>query len=171
MNSTTLIGIVILAGAAPVSAAGSSQEVYVSTGAHGETVFSDVARPGAERIVLETPPRQEDAMAEVQRRIEQTLAVANDLQDSRLAREAARAERRERAAARAAAQQPPQVVYQDRYAGIPYPLRVHPQRGFRHDDRRGHSDRNHKPPHGDGTGRDNGGEESGNSRAFLWRDD
>lgn len=170
MKHTALTAIVILAGAAPLGAAESSQEVYVSEGAHGETVFSDVARPGAKRIVLEAPPRQEDAMAEVQRRIEQTLAVANDLQESRLAREAARAEARERAATRQAAQAPPQVVYEDRYVGVPYPLRAHPQRGFRHDRRR-HDHTAHKPSHGVGRGPSDGSEEAGSSRPFLWHDD
>ncbi|MDZ7670108.1 MAG: hypothetical protein U5Q16_12045 [Gammaproteobacteria bacterium] len=170
MKDTALIGIVILAGAAPLSAAESSQDVYVSTGAHGETVFSDVARPGAQRIVVEAPPRQEDAMAELERRIEQTLMVANDLQESRLAREAARAEARERATDRQAAQAPPQVVYEDRYVGVPYPLRAHRQRGFHHD-RRGHGDRPNKPPHRDGKGPDRGAEEPESSRPFLWHDD
>jgi len=174
MKSTALTGMVILTGAAALSAAESSQEVYVSTGAHGETVFSDVARPGAQRIVLEAPPRQEDTMAEVQRRIEQTLAVANDLQESRLAREAARAERRERAAAREAARQPPQVVYQDRYVGTPFALQPFGRRQFDHGKKHGppHRDgRDNKPGSGKGRGSDDAMREPEQSRPFLWRDD
>lgn len=169
MRYTTLIAIVLL-GSGSGWAAESSQEVFMTTGAHGETSFSDVAEPGAQRIVLTTPEPLEDSIAAIQRRIEQALTVAEALEDSRLAREAARAEARERAAVRQAAQAPPQVVYEDRYVGVPYPLRVHPRRGFRHD-RRGHGDRPHKPPHGDSTEPDDGGEEPGSSRAFLWRDD
>lgn len=101
-------------------------EIYRSTGEHGEMVFSDVAGPGAERVVVETTQTLEDPLAELDRRIEQTLAVADSLEQSRLAREQARADARARMAeARTAAE--PEVIYQDRYVASPY---LYPRVGY-----------------------------------------
>jgi hypothetical protein len=119
---------------ATAGAAAASEEIYVSTGEHGEVSFSDEAGPGAERVVLETTEPAEDPMAELERRIAQTLAVANALEEARLEREQARAQAR---AAEAEARAQPQVVYQDRYVSSPY---LYP-RPFR-------PGRRHKPPHG-----------------------
>ncbi len=95
------------------------REVYVSTGDHGEVSFSDLAQPGAERLELAVSPVSPDVLAESQRRIEQTLDVADALEASRLARERVRAEARaEAAAAQARAQ--PQVIYRDSYDDYPY---------------------------------------------------
>lgn len=133
-----------LAGAAGLAAA-EERAVYRSTGEHGEVVFSDVAAADAERVVVETSAPVDDPLAELDRRIEQTLIVADSLEASRLAREQARAEARARAAeARAAAA--PEVVYQDRYVQSPY---LYPRTDvrWRHRDR-GHHRPPHKPPHG-----------------------
>jgi hypothetical protein len=122
----------------------STREVYVFVGEHGETTFSDVAQPGAERFELEVTQPSEDALAELDRRIEQTLSVANSLEASRLARESARAAAADRAAQRAAqARQQPQVIYQDRYADSPYVLRPEywPGRRPGHRPRPDHPDR------------------------------
>src|SRR6056297_869325 len=115
---------------ATAGAAAASEEIYVSTGEHGEVSFSDEAGPGAERVVLETTEPAEDPMAELERRIAQTLAVANALEEARQERAQARA-------AEAEARAQPQVVYQDRYVSSPY---LYP-RPFR-------PGRRHKPPHG-----------------------
>jgi hypothetical protein len=169
MIRTVLMGVVLLAGSVTAGTAASAQEVFVSTGSHGETSFSDVAEPGAERIVVESAPPRDDALAEMQRRIEQTLTVANALEESRLARETARAEARDRAAERQA-QQPPQVIYQDRYVGMPYPMRTYGNRGFRHDRDR-HRDHRGKVPRGDRPEMQEGADETVRSRGFVWRND
>jgi len=142
MNALRQIGWTCLALLASLGAAAqSAQEIYVSTGEHGEVSFSDEAAPGAERVVVETSAPAEDPMAELERRIAQTLTVANALEESRLEREKARAEARARIAeARADAQ--PEVVYQDRYVGSPY-LFPQPHRFGFHSGKR-----HHKPPHG-----------------------
>ncbi len=119
MRHAAVTGLVVAALAAtaaaqemPASATG--QTIYVYTGEHGETTFSDVARPGAARVDLPpVPETTQDARQEMDRRIERTLKVANALEQSRLAREKARAQARAEAAA--ARQQAPTVVYQDRY--------------------------------------------------------
>jgi hypothetical protein len=81
-------------------------EVYRSTGPHGEVRFSDVETPGAEAVTVETPePASGDAGAWV----EETLAVALALQEARLAREAAAAERRAALRERGASAPPPAV--------------------------------------------------------------
>lgn len=116
-----LAALLVLATAAPAgrAAAPATQYVYVSTGAHGETSFSDVADPGAERLELDVPAASPDALAEMERRIARNLAVANDLEASRLAREQARAEAR--AAAAAGRSQSAPQVYDDGY-DYPYVL-------------------------------------------------
>lgn len=115
--------------ALPLAAAGGS-DVFRDTGEHGEASFSDVATPGAERVAVATTAPVADAQAESARRIEQTLTVANDLERSRLAREAARERSRIEAVRRAEARQAadrarqtdPQPTYHyplyfDRYPG------------------------------------------------------
>lgn len=136
-----------LAGAAGLAAA-EERAVYRSTGEHGEVVFSDVAAEDAERVVVETSAPADDPLAELDRRIEQTLIVADSLEASRLAREQARAEARARAQARAAearAALAPEVVYQDRYVQSPY-LYPRTDGRWRHRDR-DHGRPPHKPPH------------------------
>jgi hypothetical protein len=88
--------------ALPLATAG---DVFRDTGEHGEVSFSDVATPGAERVAVDTTPPVADAQAESARRIDQTLTVANDLERSRLAREAARERSRIEAVQRAQARQ------------------------------------------------------------------
>lgn len=131
-------------GGLPATAdASSSDEIYVSTGEHGEASFSDQAAPGAERVEVETTEPAEEPLAELERRIQQTLTVANALEESRLEREKARAEARARVAeARAEAQ--PEVIYQDRYVGSPYLFPQPHRRGFRP----GKPHHPHEPPHG-----------------------
>lgn len=98
----------------------SSQEIYVSKGEHGEMSFSDVAGPGAERVEIAGTPPARDSQQELERRIRQTLSVANALEASRLAREKARAEAR--AASQPQPEPQPEVVYRDRYVTNPYVL-------------------------------------------------
>lgn len=105
--------------AAPPGDPAAVREVYVSTGDYGEVSFSDLAQPGAERLELAVTPVPEDALAESERRIEQTLDVAGALEASRLAREQARAQARADAAA-AQARAQPQVIYRDTYDDYPY---------------------------------------------------
>ena len=103
-------------------------EVYRSTGPHGEVRFSDVETPGSEAVTLETPePASGDAAAWV----EETLAVALALQEARLAREAAAAERRAAIRERAAtAPLPPAPVEHTSYTPwYPYPYRWPPHGG------------------------------------------
>lgn len=119
-------------------------EIYVSRGDHGEVSFSDQAAPGAERVIIETAPAAEDPLAELERRIEQTLAVAGALEESRLARERIRAEERAARAAEARAAAPPVVVYEDDDAALPY-LYPRPYRSSYRRWDRPHDGR--KPPH------------------------
>lgn len=119
------VGGCVLLCASSVAVAQGPAEVYVSTGEHGEISFSDVAVPGAERVNLPAPGPVIDTHAEMQRRIEQTLSVADALEESRLAREKARADAR--AAAAAARAQPAtqvqpvaQGIYPGRYANYPH---------------------------------------------------
>ncbi len=120
MGYRTLAGVVLAALAAlPAGAAEPgatlTQDIYISTGEHGEVSFSDVAQAGAERVQVTVPRRPSDeALAESQRRIEQDLAVADALEKSRLAREKARAE------ARAQVPSEPEVIYQDSDVIWPY---------------------------------------------------
>lgn len=113
------VALLLLAlGLTSVASAEPSLEVYVSAGEHGEVSFSDVAAPDAERVELEIVEPLDDPSAVIERRIEQTLAVANALEASRLEREKARAEARAEAAA-ARAEAAPDVVYRDRYVSYP----------------------------------------------------
>ncbi len=140
-----LLAAAVLAWCGQAAGAAVEDEIYVSRGEHGEVSFSDQSAPGAERLRLETTPAAEDPLAELERRIEQTLAVADALEASRLARERARAEARAARAAEARAAAPPVVVYEDDGATLPY---LYP-RPYRSNYRRwdGHRDR-HRPPHG-----------------------
>lgn len=107
---------------APGGGADSTRTVYVSTGDHGELSFSDRAAPDARAVELEVTPGADDALAEMERRIEQNLTVANALEQSRVAREKARADARAELAAAEARSAPP-VVYRDRYVDYPYVFR------------------------------------------------
>ncbi|MEQ8859702.1 MAG: hypothetical protein RIC56_13740 [Pseudomonadales bacterium] len=111
--------LLVLALTVQALAAESSQEIYLSVGENGELSFSDVAGPGAQRVVVETAAPLDDPLAELDRRIEQTLSVANALEASRLAREKVRAEARASAAGSGVGSAP-EVVYQDRYVTSPY---------------------------------------------------
>lgn len=140
------------------------EEVFVRTGEHGEPSFSDVEEPGAERVRVLTAPPAEDPLAELERRITQTLAVAQALEASRLAREQARAE--ERAERRESVQVPERVV-EERY------LATHPYL-FRPPLRHGHFPRRDRfPPKRDGRGErpDPEPEPEPRSRPFPWHDD
>jgi hypothetical protein len=115
------------------------QEVFVTTGEHGEVSFSDVSTPGAERRTLPAIERDDDALAELDRRIQQTLDVARVLEESRLAREKARAE------ARAATEPPPVIVtVEERY--VRYPYVYAPQRHGRFGPHRPHKPGRDQPP-------------------------
>lgn len=141
----SLLAAALLGWAAHSPGAPGNDEIYVSRGEHGEVSFSDQAVPGAQRVEVETTPAADDPLAELERRIEQTLAVAGALEASRLARERSRAEARAARAAEARAAAPPVVVYEDDGATLPY---LYP-RPYRSNYRRwdGHRDRG-KPPHG-----------------------
>lgn len=97
-------GVVLLG----LCASASAVEVFRSVDGNGVVAFSDLPGPGAERLVLESPvPADERALARQQAVLEQQLAVAKSLEDSRLARARARTER-----LRALAELGPRVVYQ-----------------------------------------------------------
>lgn len=102
----TAIAAATLAGllaAAPAAA----EEIYRHVDADGVTSFSDVPVPDAQRLELNAPPPAEGGAARARETIEQQLSVAKALEESRLAREKARAELLQ---ARAAAR-PRTVVY------------------------------------------------------------
>ncbi|MEM8767333.1 MAG: DUF4124 domain-containing protein [Pseudomonadota bacterium] len=83
-----------------------AQEVFRSVDENGVVTFSDVESDDAERLELPEPVVRENAEAEQAARIEQTLAVAKSLEESRLAREEARTER-----LKAKAESQPRTVY------------------------------------------------------------
>jgi hypothetical protein len=66
---------------------------------NGVVTFSDVETAGAEPVSLPPVVEREDALAEQQAVIDQQLAVAKSLEESRLAREEARTRRLEALAA------------------------------------------------------------------------
>lgn len=70
----------------------SAGEIYRSTGPYGEARFSDVETPDAATVIVDPPA---PAAADGGDWVAETLAVARELEASRLAREAAAAERRE----------------------------------------------------------------------------
>ena len=89
MNRFWVTGFVVLgllSGELPAA------EVYRSTGPYGEVLYSDVETPGAEAVTVDTPPAASGTGGDW---VAETLAVAEALETSRLAREAAAAERRE----------------------------------------------------------------------------
>jgi hypothetical protein len=67
--------------------------VFRTADENGVVSFSDVASPGAEVIEVASGPVPEDWIDRQQRIIEQQLAVAKVLEESRLAREEARTKR------------------------------------------------------------------------------
>jgi len=92
-----------------------AQEVFRSVDENGVVHFSDVASAGAQRLQLPSASVPEGSMARQQAIIDQQLTVAKSLEESRLAREAARTERiKALADAR-----PPTVYYREttRYVG------------------------------------------------------
>jgi hypothetical protein len=99
-NGALLVMLLVAAG--PLSA----REVFRAEDENGVVSFSDVASPGAEVILLASAQVREDTFARQQRIIEQQLSVAKSLEESRLAREAARTRRLE-----ALANARPRTVY------------------------------------------------------------
>ena len=83
-----------------------AQTVYRHVDENGVVSFSDVATEGAETLTLEVSAPREEAFTEQQALIDQQLAVAKALEESRLAREEARIRRLE-----AQANTQPQTVY------------------------------------------------------------
>jgi len=86
---------------------GMAEEIYMTTDEDGVTSFTDFPVPDAQVIAIEpiaADPTQAKASQEL---IEQQLAVAKSLEDSRLAREKARTER----LAALAASQPRTIYY------------------------------------------------------------
>ena len=67
---------------------------YRTTGTHGEQSFSDVALPGATRLDVHSPAIDAVRIAQQEAMVEQQRLVANALEESRLAREAAAAAER-----------------------------------------------------------------------------
>lgn len=90
-----------------------AQEVYRSVDEHGVVTFSDVATEDAVLLELPVTEVRQDALAELEARIALQLEVAKSLEESRLAREAARTER-----IAALADSEPRTIYyreEDRY--------------------------------------------------------
>lgn len=96
---------------------GVAQTVYRNVSDSGVVSFSDVATEGAERLELSAAPVRENAQVAQQALIEQQLAVAKALEESRLARAEARTKRLQALAA----VQPRTVYYREvdrtRYVG------------------------------------------------------
>lgn len=137
-----------------------AQEIYVSTGEHGEVSFSDVAGPGAEPVTLAAPAPSAEPEAELEQRIRQTLAVADALEASRLAREQARAEARAAGAAARAAVTDRQAAETDDDRYSPYPYLFVP--------------RHRPPPHGGPGGEpppEPAPEDTVHASPFEWRQD
>lgn len=102
---------------AAVPVAGSTQTIYRSVDENGVVSFSDVETDGAQHLQIVPAPVRENAQQEQQALIEQQLTVAKSLEESRLARDAARTKRIEALAA----VQPKTVYYREadrtRYVG------------------------------------------------------
>ena len=100
-----------------LAAGAAAQEVYRSEDENGLVSFSDVATEGAVRLELPAVPERSGAAADQERMIEQQLAVAKALEESRLKREEARLRRLE-----AQAEAAPRTVYYrepaPRYVGV-----------------------------------------------------
>jgi hypothetical protein len=160
-----VLAVTLLAASAGGQAAGAhaaegGQEVFVSIGEHGEVSYSDVATADAERRTLPPFEPDVDVLAELDRRIQQTLDVARALEQSRLAREEARAGARREALATAT---PPITIVESHYA--PYPYVYAPYRHARLPRHRpGKGDR-HDPPAAEPR------DEDVQSRPFIWRND
>ncbi len=93
-----------------------AQTIYRSVDENGVVSFSDVETDGAREMQVATAPVRENAQAEQRTMIEQQLAMAKSLEESRLARDAARTKRLEALAAA----QPRTVYYREadrRYVG------------------------------------------------------
>ena len=93
-----------------------AQTIYRSVNENGVVSFSDGETDGARELQVTTAPVRENAREEQRALIEQQLAVARVLEESRLARDAARTKRLEALAAA----QPRTVYYREadrRYAG------------------------------------------------------
>jgi hypothetical protein len=75
-----------------VSGSAQAAEVYRSTGDFGEVTFSDLETPDAQPVIIDAPQPASSAGADW---VAQTLDVARMLEESRLVREAAAAERRD----------------------------------------------------------------------------
>ncbi len=104
------VALLIFSVLAPAVAA---QEVFRTVDENGVVTFSDMETEDSERLELPPTIVRENAMAEQRAMIEQQLEVANALEASRLAREAARTERLE-----ALAESEPRTIYyreEDRY--------------------------------------------------------
>lgn len=156
----TWAGLWLAAAAAGLAAAATpaeaGREVFVTVGEHGEVSFSDVASPGAERRTLPPVVPNRDAVADLDRRIQQTLDVARALEASRLAREQARAEARAAAAPAA----PPVTIVEERYAPFPYVYAPYPHPRHPH----------HRPPPTEPPDAEPPAEQP-RSRPFVWRND
>lgn len=87
--------------------AGLAEEIFMTMDENGVTSFTDFPVPGARVIEIDPIIVNPEAALSSQERIEQQLAVARALQDSRLAREQARTER----LAALAASQPQTIFY------------------------------------------------------------
>lgn len=111
--SGVVVMTILLVGASSMA---SAQTIYRSVDENGVVSFSDVETDGARQMQVTTAPVRENAQ-EVQRAlIEQQLAVAKSLEESRLARDAARTKRLEALAVA----QPRTVYYREadrRYVG------------------------------------------------------
>lgn len=80
-------------------------QVFVSVGEFGEVSYSDATSAGASMIEVATREPDPDALARAAADLERTWALARAMEASRLAREAAAADRRKRRAPE------PQFVY------------------------------------------------------------
>jgi hypothetical protein len=112
----TWLLLVTLAGMGEVAAG----EIYRTVDENGVVGFSDVSSEGAVRMEIPETQVSEERFVRQQAVIDQQLAVARSLEESRLAREAARIRRLEALAAA----RPDTVIYQQpvetRYAGGVY---------------------------------------------------
>jgi hypothetical protein len=104
-RTARLLALIVLC----LPAAAGAQTVYRHVDENGVISFSDVETDGAEVMDLEVATVRESAMAEQRELIDQQLAVAKALEESRLAREDARTRRLEALAA----VQPKTVYYRE----------------------------------------------------------
>lgn len=115
----SLLGLALVAmGSMPAAA----QEVYRTVAEDGSVSFSDVSSAGAQTLTLPSFAADEEALVRQRQVIEQQLLVAKALEESRLARVAARARRLDALAAMQAAavradQLREQEVERPRYVG------------------------------------------------------